>query len=323
MLPPVMLEKGILLRLRFEFHQYVNLRPVRLYPGRGDAHQGERARPTSTWSSSARTTRTSTSARGASPAKGPPRKSRSRPRSTRAGVLNAVSALRLRPGDRQRGLASGPYARPRRWPTAVHGVDRAGYAWSPRPTCLTFAHDLWMRTFTEVSRDYREIKADYQHVDACCMRLVTNPERFDVIATTNMFGDIITDLGRGASRGGWVWPPRRNLNPAPDGAQHVRARARLGPRHRRPRESPIPIAAILSGGHDARPPGRPPQPPKGSAAPRPACSCRPQHVQDPRPGRNVRPRPKSAVLILRGPRIGGQGLRRSRDEPRETIDSPQ
>ena len=60
---------------------------------------------------------------------------------------------------------------------------------------LTFAHDLWMRAFTEVARDYPEIKADYQHVDACCMRMVASPERFDVIVTTNMFGDIITDLG--------------------------------------------------------------------------------------------------------------------------------
>ena len=70
---------------------------------------------------------------------------------------------------------------------------------------LTFAHDLWMRAFTEVSREYPEIKADYQHVDACCMRMVTNPERFDVIVTTNMFGDIITDLGA-VFRVGWGWP---------------------------------------------------------------------------------------------------------------------
>src|SRR5205085_399308 len=51
---------------------------------------------------------------------------------------------------------------------------------------LTYAHDLWMRAFTEISRDYPDIKTDYNHVDACCMRLVLNPERYDVIATTNM-----------------------------------------------------------------------------------------------------------------------------------------
>src|SRR4029077_19467850 len=78
---------------------------------------------------------------------------------------------------------------------------------------LTFAPDLWIRTFTEISRDYRDVKADYQHVDACCMRLVTNPERFDVIATTNMFGDIITDLGA-VLQGGMGLAASANLNPA-------------------------------------------------------------------------------------------------------------
>jgi 3-isopropylmalate dehydrogenase len=77
---------------------------------------------------------------------------------------------------------------------------------------LTFAHDLWMRAFTEVAPEYPEIKADYNHVDACCMRLVTNPERYDVIATTNMFGDIITDLGA-VLQGGMGLAASANLNP--------------------------------------------------------------------------------------------------------------
>jgi 3-isopropylmalate dehydrogenase len=77
---------------------------------------------------------------------------------------------------------------------------------------LTFAHDLWMRVFTEVSRDYPDIKSDYQHVDACCMRMVLSPERFDVIVTTNMFGDIITDLGA-VLQGGLGLAASANLNP--------------------------------------------------------------------------------------------------------------
>ncbi len=77
---------------------------------------------------------------------------------------------------------------------------------------LTFAHDLWMRAFTEVARDYPEIKSDYQHVDACCMRMVASPERFDVIVTTNMFGDIITDLGA-VLQGGMGLAASGNLNP--------------------------------------------------------------------------------------------------------------
>ena len=77
---------------------------------------------------------------------------------------------------------------------------------------LTFAHDLWMRAFTEVSLDYPEIKPDYNHVDACCMRMVVAPERYDVIATTNMFGDIITDLGA-VLQGGMGLAASGNLNP--------------------------------------------------------------------------------------------------------------
>ena len=60
---------------------------------------------------------------------------------------------------------------------------------------LTYAHDLWMRTFTEVAEEYSDIKTGYAHVDAITMWMVKNPEWFDVIVTTNMFGDIITDLG--------------------------------------------------------------------------------------------------------------------------------
>src|SRR5262249_33803529 len=77
---------------------------------------------------------------------------------------------------------------------------------------LTFAHDLWMRAFTEVARDYPDIKCDYQHVDACCMRMVVSPERFDVIVTTNMFGDIITDLGA-VLQGGMGLAASGNINP--------------------------------------------------------------------------------------------------------------
>ena len=70
-----------------------------------------------------------------------------------------------------------------------------------------------MRAFTEVATDYPEIKTDYNHVDACCMRLVVAPERYDVIATTNMFGDIITDLGA-VLQGGMGLAASGNLNPA-------------------------------------------------------------------------------------------------------------
>ena len=116
---------------------------------------------------------------------------------------------------------------------------------------LTFAHDLWMRTFTEVSRDYPEIKSDYQHVDACCMWMVTNPERFDVIVTTNMFGDIITDLGA-VLQGGMGLAASGNLNPdRPPPACSSRS---MGPRRYRRQGDRQSAGIDPLGRHDARPP---------------------------------------------------------------------
>jgi 3-isopropylmalate dehydrogenase len=78
---------------------------------------------------------------------------------------------------------------------------------------LTYAFDLWERTFYEVAEEYPDIAADYAHVDALCMWLVKNPEWFDVIVTDNMFGDIITDLGA-MIQGGMGIAAGANINPA-------------------------------------------------------------------------------------------------------------
>jgi 3-isopropylmalate dehydrogenase len=77
---------------------------------------------------------------------------------------------------------------------------------------LTYAHDLWQRVFDEVSKEYPDIKTDYANVDAICMWMVKNPEWFDVIVTTNMFGDIITDLGA-MIQGGMGIAAGGNINP--------------------------------------------------------------------------------------------------------------
>ena len=77
---------------------------------------------------------------------------------------------------------------------------------------MTYAMDLWDRTFNEVAKDYPEVKPDYAHVDATCMWMVKNPEWFDVIVTDNMFGDIITDLGA-MIQGGMGIAAGGNLNP--------------------------------------------------------------------------------------------------------------
>ena len=162
----------------------------------------------STWSSCAKTTKTCTSVPVASLARERPRKLRSRPPSTPA----RESSARFRYAfnlARRRSLA-GPFP-------GLSSEDRGRglvrqLTLVAKTNVLTFAHDLWMRAFTEVGRDYPEIKSDYQHVDACCMRMVTNPERFDVIVTTNMFGDIITDLGA-VLQGGMGLAASGNLNP--------------------------------------------------------------------------------------------------------------
>jgi len=77
---------------------------------------------------------------------------------------------------------------------------------------LTFGHDLWDRTFREVAEEYSDVEADYNHVDACCMWMIKNPEYYDVIVTTNMFGDIITDLGA-MIQGGMGVAAGGNINP--------------------------------------------------------------------------------------------------------------
>jgi 3-isopropylmalate dehydrogenase len=205
---PGVLEKGILLRLRFAFHQYVNLRPVRLYPGVETPIKGKgpddidlvvvRENNEDLYVGAGGFTRKGT----------PEEVAIQTSINTRAGVERCLRyAFDL---ARRRG---------RQRPFPGLGADdrrdgRIGLVTMVAKTnVLTFAHDLWMRTFAETSRDYPDIKADYQHVDACCMRLVVGPERFDVIATTNMFGDIITDLGA-VLQGGMGLAASGNLNPA-------------------------------------------------------------------------------------------------------------
>jgi 3-isopropylmalate dehydrogenase len=79
-------------------------------------------------------------------------------------------------------------------------------------TNVILSHDLWWRTFKEVATEYPDVETDYNHVDACCMWIVKNPEFYDVIVTTNMFGDIITDLS-GIIQGGMGVAAGGNINP--------------------------------------------------------------------------------------------------------------
>src|SRR3954451_7422808 len=110
--------------------------------------------------------------------------------------------------------------------TTRHGVERAiRYAFEyakqfnrkkvtlvAKTNVLRFAHNLWIRTFEEVKAEYPAIATDYHHVDACTMYMVTKPQIYDVIVTTNMFGDIITDIGA-AIQGGMGMAASGNINP--------------------------------------------------------------------------------------------------------------
>jgi 3-isopropylmalate dehydrogenase len=205
--PPGVLERGILLRLRFDFHQYINLRPIQLYPGVASPIRGKgpadidmvvvRENNEDLYVGAGGFLRKGTAEEVAIQTA----------ITTRAGVDRTLRfALELARRRRADGPFRGLTAADRR-----QGFTRQ-LTLVAKTNVLTFAHDLWMRAFTEVARDYPEIKCDYQHVDACCMRMVASPERFDVIVTTNMFGDIITDLGA-VLQGGMGLAASGNINP--------------------------------------------------------------------------------------------------------------
>jgi 3-isopropylmalate dehydrogenase len=204
---PGILEKGILLRLRFDFQQYINLRPVKLYDGVETPIRGQgpadidmlvvRENNEDLYVGTGGFTRKGTAEEVAIQTSV----------NTRKGVERC---LRFAFEQARARAAGGPFR-------GLTAADRDGgltrqVTLVAKTNVLTFAHDLWMRAFTETSRDYPEIKCDYQHVDACCMRMVQSPGKFDVIVTTNMFGDIITDLGA-VLQGGMGLAASANLNP--------------------------------------------------------------------------------------------------------------
>jgi 3-isopropylmalate dehydrogenase len=97
------------------------------------------------------------------------------------------------------------HSRTRRHLTLVHKTN-----------VMTFSGDLWQRTFDEVATEYPDVATGYNHIDAACIHLVQNPERYDVVVTDNLFGDILTDLA-GAVSGGIGKAASANLNPARTG----------------------------------------------------------------------------------------------------------
>jgi 3-isopropylmalate dehydrogenase len=188
--PPGVLEVGLLLRLRFAFDLYVNQRPVRLYPGVTSPIAGltpercdmvvVRENTESVYAGAGGTMHRGTPAEIAT----------QESLNTRMGVervlRHAFALARTRRGHL----------------TLVHKTN-----------VLVHAGALWMRAFEELGRDeFPDVTRDYVHIDAACLYMVTQPERFDVMVTENLFGDIITDLGA-AVQGGMGLAASSNIDP--------------------------------------------------------------------------------------------------------------
>ncbi len=188
---PGILETGILLKIRFSFDQYINLRPVRLY--NADFCPLKDKKPQDIDFIVVRE-----NSEGLYKGMG-----EFKDRGTKDEVAIQIS-YNTRVGIERCIRYAFEYARIR---NRKRKVTLCG-----KTNVLTYAWDLWQRTFDEVAKEYPDIQTDYAHVDATCMWMVKNPEWFDVIVTDNMFGDIITDLGA-MIQGGMGIAAGGNINP--------------------------------------------------------------------------------------------------------------
>jgi 3-isopropylmalate dehydrogenase len=175
--PSGVLERGLLLRLRFELDHYVNLRPAKLYAGVATPLAGE---PVIDFVVVREGTEGPYAGNGGVLRKGTPHEI-----ATEVSVNTAFGVQRV-----VRDAFARAQGRPRKHLTLVHKTN-----------VLTNAGDLWARTVRAVAADFPDVTTAYQHVDAATIFMVTDPGRFDVIVTDNLFGDIITDLAAAISGG--------------------------------------------------------------------------------------------------------------------------
>ncbi|MFQ6098430.1 MAG: 3-isopropylmalate dehydrogenase [Armatimonadota bacterium] len=224
--PPGILEHGILLRIRFGFDQYVNLRPVKLYPGVKTPLADKGPDDIDFLVVRENTEGLYSGAGGSMHRNTPDEVAIQTAIYTRKGteriIRYAFEAARKRP------------LKPGQERHKVHLCDKANV--------LTHGHDLYRRVFREVAQQYPDVEIDYAFVDAVTMWMVKNPEWFDVIVTTNMFGDIITDLGA-MIQGGLGVAAGGNINP--DGVSMFEPIHGSAPRHAG-KGVICPIASILS-----------------------------------------------------------------------------
>lgn len=220
---PGVLEKGILLRLRFELDQYINLRPVKLFPG-VDCPLKDKGPEHIDFMVIRENTEGLYTGAGGFLKKGTPDEVATQLSvNTRKGVERCIryafECTKKRNKDNKLTLCG-------------------------KTNVLTYAFDLWERTFHEVAREYPGIKTDYAHVDAITMWFVKNPEWFDVIVTDNLFGDIITDLGA-MIQGGLGIAAGGNINP--EGVSMFEPMGGSAPKYKG-QNIINPLAAICAGG---------------------------------------------------------------------------
>jgi len=192
---PGLLEQGILLRTRFTLDQYINLRPVKLYPGVDSPLKD----------------------------KGPEHIDFVIVRENTEGLYTGAGGVLKRGTPDEVAVQESINTR--------KGVERClRYAFqfcmkrnkarkltmAAKTNVLNYASDLWMRVFQELAKEYPQVKTDYTHIDALCMWMVKNPEWYDVVVTDNLFGDIVTDLGA-MIQGGLGIAAGGNINPDPGG----------------------------------------------------------------------------------------------------------
>ncbi len=189
---PGILEKGILLKLRFELDQYINLRPVKLYPGVETPLKDKTPKDIDYVVIRENTGDVYTGSGGIT----------SKGSADEVAIQNMIYTRH----QVERCLRYAfEFTRKRN--------QRKILALCGKTNVLTYVFDLWERVFHEIGeKEYPDIKREYFHVDATCMWMVKNPEWFDVIVTSNMFGDIITDLGA-ITQGGMGIAAGGNLNP--------------------------------------------------------------------------------------------------------------
>ena len=187
--PSGVLERGLLLRLRFEFDQYVNLRPVRRYPGVASPLSGLRADPIDMLVVREATEGPYIKAGGIMRKGTPGEVATQESINTAFGVGRVTRYALQRAAERRKKL------------TLVHKTN-----------VLAYAGDLWRRTLDSLAAEYPEVAAEYCHMDAASMYFVTAPQQFDVIVTDNLFGDILTALGA-AVAGGIGLAASASINP--------------------------------------------------------------------------------------------------------------